>query len=298
MAGVYKTNKDLERFTTITSHIQDITTILHSEFNIIYSNICDKMVDIENVKTGIIKLDSTIREQHIMINNLDDVCTEIKSNIKSYDERIDKLEETVKEQGIIITEQGIIIKEQKNTIDKLEETVKEQGIIIKEQKNTIDKLEETVKEQGIIIKEQGIIIKEQGIIIKEQNKKIVKLETRIDKLIYRNVLDKIIIAIQDLNAVDELEKKFRNPYKEWIRELRLTRNAFCHYMDKENTPDIINKKKEILLRELKNTLEEYSEKIQYDVSVIHQVVQYLEENCCVYDDISDADIRKIELYWE
>ena len=74
-----KSNNSQDRLTNITIQIQDNNNSLHSEFNSIYSDICDKMVDVEKVKTDMIKLDGTIREQHTMINTLDDICTEIKN---------------------------------------------------------------------------------------------------------------------------------------------------------------------------------------------------------------------------
>jgi hypothetical protein len=258
---------NITQFPVITSKLHDITLKMNNEFNAIYSDMCEKNVIVANVKNDIIKISGTIREQQTIINTLEDVCTEFKNitiNQETKMDRLDSLEKKVEEQGIIIKQQDATIKQQ-------DATIKQQDVTITELKEIIVELKETIKEQKLEI-----------------------LELKCDKFV-----NNLKIAIQDLNSTDELEKKFSDPFKKYIRSLRFNRNNQCHYIDVDDSIEIINKKKEILLNTLENIPNEYKEDL--DVEIDNELLIHIKEylsGCVVYSEVSARDIKKIVRFWK
>ncbi|TRM80880.1 hypothetical protein DJ524_06025 [Sulfolobus sp. D5] len=111
---------------------------------------------------------------------------ENSSAIKSLQETIKSLEETVKQQGEAIKslqetvkKQGEILKEHGEAIKSLQDAIKQQGEILKEHGEAIKSLQEAVKQQGEAIKSLQEAVKEQGEAIRENSKLMSKLATEI-----------------------------------------------------------------------------------------------------------------------
>ncbi|ATZ81106.1 hypothetical protein BMW23_1062 [Bodo saltans virus] len=68
----------------------------------------------------------------------------------------------------------------------------------------------------------------------------------------KKVFDNFVVAIQDLNSLDELEKKVNIVTKKELVKLKNKRISNCHYLDHRDDEDVKNDKRTILEYEINN----------------------------------------------
>ena len=85
-----------------------------------------------------------------------------------------------------------------------------------------------IKEENKQIKEENKQIKEENKQIKEENEQINK---KLNKLEINRIINKYIIAIQDLNRLEKLETKVNSVIRLELEDLRNDRVSDCHYLD-------------------------------------------------------------------
>ena len=100
-------------------------------------------------------------------------------------------------------------------ISSLQKKLKELESTIKIQTTKINNLEETIKTQDINIK--------------TQESKINKLEERLTKQEQRQLFNKYVIGIQDINALEQLETKLADASE--LMKLHKDRIDGCHYIN-------------------------------------------------------------------
>lgn len=148
---------------------------------------------------------------------------------------------------------------------------------ISELYNNEENLKETIKINILTIKqlnEENIMLKQkiqeleenmtkQNIKINDQNIKINELSDKLNLIESKNIFNKFVIAIQDLNSSEKLETKLSKNDKINIiadRHIRLyeaiklkkNRISECHYINNDDEDDLLNDKIIVLLNKLEN----------------------------------------------
>jgi len=165
-------------------------------------------------------------------NELSKTMTENNSRLLVLEENIIELKEDNKQLKEVIKNQDIKINNLEFENKELKEENKELKQEIKELKEENKELKEEIKE----LKEENKELKE---VIKNQNIKINNLE-------FNNFKTKLICAIQDLNTIDLLEKRYS-----FLFYIRKYRNSISHYIDKNfDNDDVITYKKLLLKNKL------------------------------------------------
>lgn len=106
----------------------------------------------------------------------------------------------------------------------LQEHIKTRDVTIEELKKENAELKQKIKE----LEEH---IKKQDVTIQNQNERITNLEDTVAILKNKNMYKKYLMAIQDLNEIEQLETKLNKVSKNLVK-LRKNRISECHYMDK------------------------------------------------------------------
>jgi len=139
--------------------------------------------------------------------------------------------------------------------------------------------------------------------ISKQNERISKQNERIDELINKQHIQKIIMAVQDLNAMFELEKHINDTK---LFRLRNFRNNICHYFDDLNDTEFLKfKKMENVINQLCDIDPNIKYKIEqsYGVNVVQKIIDYmkpvLDNYVCTIDKIDEDDLNFIlNQFWE
>jgi TolA-binding protein len=139
--------------------------------------------------------------------------------------------------------------------------------------------------------------------ISKQNERISKQNERIDELINKQHIQKIIMAVQDLNAMFELEKHINDTK---LSRLRNFRNNICHYFDDLNDTEFLKfKKMENVINQLCDIDPNIKYKIEqsYGVNVVQKIIDYmkpvLDNYVCTIDKIDEDDLNFIlNQFWE
>jgi hypothetical protein len=147
------------------------------------------------------------------------------------------------------------------------------------------------------LEKDNIELKKDNIELKKDN---IELKQDIKELKQKELTNKIVRCIQDLNRCDQLEKKLKYPFNVNIKKLRNFRNEESHFMYEDDSIDTINSKKIYLLEYLKNKIDiKILDKIEKVVSknFIQIIIDYLENNS-IQKEISEDDLNDIEIWWE
>jgi len=129
---------------------------------------------------------------------------------------------------------------------------------------------------------------------------IIELKTENTQLKQKEITNKIVRCIQDLNRYEQLEKKLKQPFNVNIKKLRNFRNEESHFIYDDDSFDTINSKKIYLLEYLKTKMDiKILDKIEKVVSkhFIQVIIDYLENNS-IQKEISEDDLSDIEIWWE
>ncbi len=153
-----------------------------------------------------------------------------------------------------------------------------------------------LEKENIELKKENIELKKENI---ELKKEISKLNIKINKLEEKELRNKIVRCIQDLNRYEKLEQKLKNPYNKKIINLRNFRNEESHFIYEDDSDDTINSKKIYLLEYLKKIDELIKNKIEMIVgkNFIEIIIDYLQNNS-IQKEISEEDLIQIQLWWE
>jgi chromosome segregation ATPase len=157
----------------------------------------------------------------------------------------------------------------------------------------IDKLEK----DNVQLKTENAQLKQDII---KLNIKIDELEKNNAQLKQKEITNKIVRCIQDLNRYEQLEKKLKQPFNVNIKKLRNFRNEESHFIYEDDSFDTINSKKIYLLEYLKTKMDvKILDKIEKVVSkhFIQVIIDYLENNS-IQKEISEDDLNDIEIWWE
>lgn len=126
----------------------------------------------------------------------------------------------------------------RNQIYKLKETIVNQNTVIEKLENNIEELNGTVMNQKVII-----------VNLENYN---AGLNDRVKKLEDKQLFDKYLIAIQDVNRYDELELNVPS-IKKNLKKLRSFRVDECHYLnEEEDDARFIDEKRSVLLEKVNN----------------------------------------------
>jgi len=131
--------------------------------------------------------------------------------------------------------------------------------------------------------------------LKEDNKKLnednKKLNDRIDCLENKNYIKKIIIACQDLNNKESLEKIFDIPYNQLMTKLRKNRNFDCHFIFNDDDSDIILCKKKVLYDILINLNDSQKQLLnkKMNLKLVDGIINFLSNQ--QYDNINNDDYQ-------
>jgi hypothetical protein len=133
-----------------------------------------------------------------------------------------------------------------------------------------------------------------------------ELNIRITVLEFNKLRIKIITAIQDLNNYEKLEVKFTYPLNMCIANIRFNRNTCNHYIDINDSSNLIENKKKYLLLQLlylseeniKSLNERYKIDTYSESNVIEEVINYLKNNSNPSSgDLTNQDLKNIEWWW-
>lgn len=133
--------------------------------------------------------------------------------------------------------------------------------------------------------------------VHEQDAKIKLIETQLLNIEMREQKKKIIIAIQDLNSLDKLEHKL-GQYNHSIHMLRENRTTECHYIKIDDSDEIKNYKKLLLLDKLNNLDKLLINKIDgKHKGFINKIKCYIEMQNITYQNIDEDTKDDINSWW-
>jgi hypothetical protein len=133
----------------------------------------------------------------------------------------------------------------KNDILSLYNNEKNFRETIKLNELTIDEL----KKENETLKKELTLLKEH---IKKQDDAIEKLNKKMEEKENKELFNKFIIAIQDINNIDYLETKINLQSKQSLKNLKRQRINECHYLDNSYLQTEIDDRRTILLDKIKN----------------------------------------------
>ena len=247
---------------------------------------------------------STISSYYI--NGIEDIETFTKYTdiekwnkyLKIYDEHIklmeqyDKLYESTSD-TVYLTKMNEVIEENKI----LKEKIAYLESLIHKQNIKINKLEITVAKQDTIINTQNARISELETTVGTQNVRIFELETTVNKLETHimnleteKLYNKYIVAIQDINYLDQLENKI--PI---LKKLRRRRLGECHYIYDDDTLIEMKNRRSILLDKIQNIpieIEQIFDKTY--PSMLSDIIQYVAPNPVI---VNKQDKEEINRWW-
>jgi chromosome segregation ATPase len=165
------------------------------------------------------------------------------------------LQETIKN-AKNLTDENEKLREENKLLNKkiidLEKHINNQDVHIEELTVKYDEL--TVKHEELTIKHEELTVKHEKLTVKhdELTEKYNDLSNKFINMENKKVFDNFIIAIQDLNSVDELEKKVKISTRKQLIKLKNKRINSCHYLDNREDEDTKNDKRTILENEISN----------------------------------------------
>jgi hypothetical protein len=232
----------------------------------------ERICILEKKEITTVQFYTDIINKNVEINNLKELNDELNFKIIKLEQ--ENLELKVK----------IIKLEKDNT------QLKQDNIQFKIQINELKEENKEIKQENIL---QTIQINE----LKEENK---ELKNKITNLENKEIINKIIYSIQDLNSFDKLETILNFPFNKYINKLRMSRNDFCHYIFENDSNDLINKKKECILFQLSNLSDIVKIKLnkKFGNNFIDEIIKYLSNLQISYGYLSDEDINDAEEWWE
>lgn len=159
-----------------------------------------------------------------------------------------KILEITKQKDDLMT---LIIQKDK-TIDELKKENAELKIKLEHLENEI----KSVKEENIMIKQKhdDLKIEHDKLKIEHNELKIEhnELKSNFNKMIHKQMFDKYIIAIQDLNKLEQLESNLDQQTKNNLYKLKSSRINECYYLDNLDSPNLIDDKRTILFDKINN----------------------------------------------
>ena len=189
-------------------------------------------------------------------------------------------------------------------------SLKEQLLILtgreEQYKLTIDKNNkelEILREENIQLKKELEKLKE---LLKAHTDNINSLNDRLNEKDDIEISKKILIAIQDVNKNDILEKKLNSPFNSKLKKLRLYRNSNVHYIQDNingdgDSVDVIMYKKKILFNKLNSIVPNISTQIdkKFGNNFIKEIKKYLENETLniTENNISSDDKEYCESWW-
>ncbi len=149
-------------------------------------------------------------------------------------------------------------------------------------------------------------LKKRIIVLEKDNQ---ELKIKNNNLEFNKLRVKIINAIQDLNNYEKLEIKFTYPLNTCISNIRFNIYMSIHYIDINDSLNLIENKKKYLLLQLLNLSEEniqnLNERYQIDTctecNVIEEVINYLQSrrNNSSHSpgNLTNQDLKNIKWWW-
>ena len=151
----------------------------------------------------------------------------------------------------LLSERDKTIEELKKENEELRSKIKvlEEKNVILESKVTKLELDNTeLKKENIELKHEIVELKKENV---ELKKEIVELKDIIGEMQLERYIDKVIVAIQDVNSYDSLETKIDHNFQKELFDLRSNRIDTCHYIltkqPRVDSLELINYKKKMLL---------------------------------------------------
>ena len=149
--------------------------------------------------------------------------------------------------------------------EQLEKILMDKEKTIVELKRENEILQERIRQLEMKVAKQDTHIQKQSIQITELTKNV-----RI--LMIRKEVSGLIIALKDLNQNDLLEKVFPQPYKQGLINLRNRRLQECHYIDDNDSQQLKECKRAVLLSHLENL----SIEVKKQLNILSQCVDFVD----------------------
>ena len=232
---------------------------------------------------------------------------ELKEEINKLREDNHKLKEEIskirEENKILKEENKRIMEENKNLREENKKLREENKRIIEENKNLREENKKIIEENKNLREENKRIIEENKN-LREENKKIIEenknlkeenkqlknrvynlekevvvLNNTINKIIDKNYINKIIYACQDLNSLELLEKKFKSPLDNLMKNLRTDRNDDCHLILNTDDNNIVLCKEKIFYDNLISLTENRKKLLIKKIGseLLNEIITYLKE---------------------
>ena len=166
-----------------------------------------------------------------------------------------------------------------------------------------------LKKENQEFKKRIIFLENENQELKKENQELKKenlgLKKRIDILEFDKIKNKIITALQDLNSHDKLEIILSQPFNSCFVNIRNNRNYNNHYIDINDSNNLIENKKKYLLLQLLELNEEnitilnkrFCKRNTY-YCIIEEVIKYLQNNTKMNIEIDDDNLQTIEFWWD
>jgi len=185
----------------------------------------------------------------------------------------------------------------KEEIENLKKELKHKDEEIETLQNRIKSLENTIEFHENTIKSHENTIESLKDNDQKQSQRIKILEDTVMKLQIKDSLANLIIAIQDLNRTDQLEKNPHFTHK-YLRKLRGNRNGENHCILDTDTPEIKDYKKKLILDRI-NQKSDINTAFDKKYGTLRQeLIHHLSTQQLNYQTIKQENIDNAEEWWE
>lgn len=194
-----------------------------------------------------------------------------------------------------LTQENIRLKQRVAELEHDELLMKQH---ISDKNREIDELKHENELLRLRIQDLETIAKDQAKKITEQSEKIKLLEQRMNNQDDKELINKLSIALQDLNTFDKLENKL-GQHNYGIRKLHENRNSECHFIRENDNDDIKNYKKILILKKLTNMSDVLINKFdkKYGKGFIRKIISYIEMQNIV-SSLSEQEQEEINEWFE
>jgi chromosome segregation ATPase len=230
--------------------------------------------------------------------------TQLKDELTKLRQEINRISienaEIIKENAEIRKENAVLKNEnieirQENLVIKQELTaIKKENAELKKENAELKKENAELKKDNVELKKEITIIKKEISIMKKENEEIKK----------DNYISKLIIAMQDLNSNDQLERELKDPFNNLIKDVRDYRVGECHYLytvgSQIDSKQVLTYKKQIFRDHLLNISSEIKSEFEQDFGqgLIEEIYTYLDKKLPPnYVQIDQHKSNRITKWW-
>ena len=217
------------------------------------------------------------------IGELAKLCSHIQENDENLKRTMIVLETNVNKNMTILGNNINVLETEIVGLKQENVELKHTNTTLTERVNVLEIENVELKQEVVGLKQEVVGLKQEVVGLKQEvvglKQEIVGLKHTITLMAQKEIKNKIITSITDLNGADHLEKKLETPFNLLLIRIRNNRNHINHYIYDDDTKEVCDRKKWFLLSKLKKLTDEEKTKLNRyfkHKDFINRIIVYLE----------------------